>query len=83
VSAASWAWAKRTFDQLTFATDNDGDLTVTTNATKESLQAAPEYQNPLSACKSPNFRPVATVGRGAEPLRGRCVANAGVKLTEV
>jgi sporulation protein YlmC with PRC-barrel domain len=34
------------FDQLTFATDNDGDLTVTTNATKESLQAAPEYQNP-------------------------------------
>ena len=34
------------FDQLTFATDSDGDLTVTTNATKESLQAAPEYRNP-------------------------------------
>jgi hypothetical protein len=34
------------FDQLKFATDNDGDLTVTTNATKESLQAAPEYQSP-------------------------------------
>jgi hypothetical protein len=34
------------FDQLTFVTDNDGDLTVTTNATKESLQAAPEYQSP-------------------------------------
>ena len=34
------------FDQLSFATDNDGDLTVTTNATKESLQAAPQYQNP-------------------------------------
>jgi PRC-barrel domain len=34
------------FDQLKFATDNDGELTVTTNATKESLQAAPEYQSP-------------------------------------
>ena len=31
------------FDQLSFATDNDGDLTVTTDATKESLQSAPAY----------------------------------------
>ena len=32
------------FDQLSFATDNDGDLTVTMNATKESLQSAPAYE---------------------------------------
>ena len=34
------------FDQLSFATDNDGDLTVTTDATKESLQSAPAYDKP-------------------------------------
>ena len=34
------------FDQLSFATDNDGDLTVTTGATKESLQSAPAYEKP-------------------------------------
>ena len=34
------------FDQLSFATDNDGDLTVTTEATKESLQSAPAYERP-------------------------------------
>jgi sporulation protein YlmC with PRC-barrel domain len=34
------------FDQLSFATDNDGDLTVTTEATKESLQSAPAYEKP-------------------------------------
>ena len=33
------------FDQLAFA-NNDNDLVVTTNATKESLQAAPEYVKP-------------------------------------
>lgn len=33
------------FDQLAFA-NNDTDLVVTTNATKESLQAAPEYVKP-------------------------------------
>lgn len=31
-----------TFDQLSFASNNDNDLVVMTNATKESLQAAPE-----------------------------------------
>jgi ssDNA-specific exonuclease RecJ len=36
------------FDELTFATDNDGDLTVTTDATKESLQSAPAYEKPDS-----------------------------------
>lgn len=34
------------FDELSVATDNDGNLTVTTSATKESLQAAPEYKSP-------------------------------------
>ena len=34
------------FDQLSFATDNDGDLTVTTEATKDSLQSAPAYEKP-------------------------------------
>lgn len=34
------------FDKLKFAQDNDGDLVVTTDATKESLQAAPEYRKP-------------------------------------
>ena len=34
------------FDQLSFATDDDGDLTVTTEATKESLQSAPAYEKP-------------------------------------
>ena len=33
-----------TFDQLSFGSDKDNDLVVTTNATKESLQAAPEYK---------------------------------------
>jgi hypothetical protein len=32
------------FDQLTFAPDGKGDLAVTTSATKESLQAAPEWK---------------------------------------
>lgn len=32
------------FDQLTFAQDDKGDLVVTTSATKESLQAAPEWK---------------------------------------
>jgi sporulation protein YlmC with PRC-barrel domain len=36
------------FDQLSFATDNDGDLTVTTEVTKESLQSAPAYEKPGS-----------------------------------
>jgi hypothetical protein len=31
------------FDKLKFAMDNDNNLVVTTNATKESLQAAPAY----------------------------------------
>ena len=31
------------FDQLSFARDNDNGLVVSTNATKESLQAAPAY----------------------------------------
>lgn len=33
------------FDNLKFARDNDNDLVVTTNVTKESLQAAPAYDN--------------------------------------
>ena len=36
-----------TFDQLSFATDDSNDpLVVKTNATKESLQAAPQYTRP-------------------------------------
>ena len=35
-----------TFDQLSFATDNNDPLVVKTNATKESLQAAPQYTKP-------------------------------------
>ena len=35
-----------TFDQLSFATDNNDPLIVKTNATKESLQAAPQYTKP-------------------------------------
>ena len=35
-----------TFDQLSFATDNNDPLVVKTNATKESLQAAPQYKKP-------------------------------------
>jgi sporulation protein YlmC with PRC-barrel domain len=35
-----------TFDQLSFATDNSDPLVVKTNATKESLQAAPQYTKP-------------------------------------
>ena len=31
------------FDQLKFAKDDDNDLVVTTNSTKDSLQAAPAY----------------------------------------
>jgi sporulation protein YlmC with PRC-barrel domain len=34
------------FDQLTFARDNDNNLVVTSAATKESLEAAPEYKKP-------------------------------------
>jgi hypothetical protein len=34
------------FDQLVFAKDADDDLIVNTTATKESLQAAPEYTKP-------------------------------------
>jgi sporulation protein YlmC with PRC-barrel domain len=34
------------FDKLSFAMDNDNDLVVTTNATKESLQAEPAYTKP-------------------------------------
>jgi hypothetical protein len=34
------------FDQLVFAQDADDDLVVNTTATKESLQAAPEYTKP-------------------------------------
>jgi hypothetical protein len=34
------------FDQLSFATDADNDLVVTTSATKDGLQAAPEYVRP-------------------------------------
>ena len=34
------------FDQLSFARDNDNGLVVSTNATKESLQAAPAYVKP-------------------------------------
>ena len=34
------------FDQLAFAKDNDNDLVVTTNATKESLETAPQYMKP-------------------------------------
>ena len=33
------------FNNLKFARDNDNDLVVTTNVTKESLQAAPAYDN--------------------------------------
>lgn len=32
-----------TFDKLKFAKDNDNDLVVTINATKESLEAAPAH----------------------------------------
>ena len=35
-----------TFDQLSFATDNNDPLVVKTNATKESLQAAPQFTKP-------------------------------------
>ena len=35
-----------TFDQLSFATDNNDPLVVKTNATKGSLQPAPQYQKP-------------------------------------
>ena len=35
-----------TFDQLSFATDNNDPLVVKTNATKEGLQAAPQYTKP-------------------------------------
>lgn len=34
------------FDQLTFSQDNNGALVVMTSATKESLQAAPEWKKP-------------------------------------
>ena len=34
------------FDKLSFARDNDNGLVVTTDATKESLQAAPAYTKP-------------------------------------
>ena len=34
------------FDNLKFARDSDNDLVVTTNVTKETLQAAPAYDNP-------------------------------------
>jgi len=34
------------FDQLTFAQDDKGNLVVTTTATKDSLQAAPEWKKP-------------------------------------
>ena len=37
-----------TFDQLKF-TNNGNDLVVTSNATKESLQAAPAYDNSMNA----------------------------------
>ena len=35
-----------TFDQLSFATDSNDPLVVKTNATKESLQAAPQHTKP-------------------------------------
>ena len=34
------------FDNLKFAKDNDNDLVVTTNVTKETLQSAPAYIKP-------------------------------------
>lgn len=34
------------FDKLTFARENDNGLVVSTDATKESLQAAPAYTKP-------------------------------------
>jgi sporulation protein YlmC with PRC-barrel domain len=34
------------FDNLKFAKDNDNDLVVTTNVTKETLQATPAYTKP-------------------------------------
>jgi hypothetical protein len=34
------------FDQLTFSQDDKGNLVVTSTATKESLQAAPEWKKP-------------------------------------
>lgn len=34
------------FEQLTLATDSNGKLAVSTAATKESLQSAPEYVKP-------------------------------------
>ena len=35
-----------TFDQLSFGSDNNDPLVVKTNATKESLQAAPQHTKP-------------------------------------
>ena len=35
-----------TFDQINLARDSDGNLVVTADVTKESLQAAPEYKKP-------------------------------------
>ena len=35
-----------TFDQLSFSSDNNDPLVVKTNATKESLQAAPQHTKP-------------------------------------
>jgi hypothetical protein len=34
------------FENLKFAKDNDNDLVVTTNMTKETLQATPAYAKP-------------------------------------
>ena len=34
------------FDKLTFARENDNGVVVSTDATKESLQAAPAYTKP-------------------------------------
>ncbi len=34
------------FENLKFAKDNDNDLVVTTNVTKETLQATPAYTKP-------------------------------------
>jgi hypothetical protein len=36
------------FDQLKFATSADNDLVVSTSATKDGLQAAPEYVKPAN-----------------------------------
>ena len=35
-----------TFDQIKLARDSDGNLVVTADVTKESLEAAPEYKKP-------------------------------------